>query len=369
MATRTGWVQVVHGANDGTLDVAGATVAVLQASLADAFNIPVGAFALVNGRYVGEEYRLREQDTVEFSLPEGWKGAGAKDGDLGPIKSPFPYTGGKSRVAPEVWRRFGDVKNYVEPFFGSGAVLLNRPTWGGNYIETVNDLDGLLVNFWRAVKLHPRKLARAADYPVSELDLHARHAWLLRQERELTEQIRTQEAWCDPKVAEWWVWGISQWIGGGWCSGTHRLYRQRPDVEGRGVHRRGPGSRGESLQQLYAFLAARLERVNIFSGDWKRAVQPAVTTRHGITGVFLDPPYTEESRRKDGLYAKEDLHIGHEVRAWAVAHGENPKSRIAFCGYEGEYRMPSNWSVFEWKATGSKNGHKERIWFSPHCLP
>jgi site-specific DNA-adenine methylase len=37
------------------------------------------------------------------------------------LKAPFPWFGGKSKVAPIVWERFGDVQNYVEPFFGSGA--------------------------------------------------------------------------------------------------------------------------------------------------------------------------------------------------------------------------------------------------------
>lgn len=36
--------------------------------------------------------------------------------------------------------------------------------------------------------------------------------------------------------------------------------------------------------------------------------------------------------------------------------------------YIGGNRMPSSWSVFDWKASGSRTGHKERIWFSPHCL-
>lgn len=43
------------------------------------------------------------------------------------MKAPFPWFGGKSRVADLVWDRFGDVPNYCEPFFGSGAVLLQRP--------------------------------------------------------------------------------------------------------------------------------------------------------------------------------------------------------------------------------------------------
>lgn len=369
VADRSG-VKVIHGANDGVFDVAGATVASVQASLADAFNIPVEAFAFVNRKLVPEEYRLRAQDDLVFSLLEGRKGAGPKDDPQG-FKTPFPYTGGKARVAPEVWRRFGDVKNYVEPFFGGGGVLLNRPTWGGNRIETVNDLDSLLVNFWRAAKFHPIKLARAADYPVSELDLHARHNWLVRRKGEITEKIRSQEAWCDPKVAAWWVWGISQWINAGWCA-VGKQSRRKPHFDGRGIHRisfrAGGERRSDYLREYFGQLACRMEHVRILSGDWSRAVTPAETTRHGLTGVFLDQPYTDKSGRADRTYAEDDLRVGHEVRDWAVAHGDDPMLRIAFCGYEGEYRMPLNWSVFVWKSAGNKNGHRERIWFSPHCL-
>lgn len=38
------------------------------------------------------------------------------------LKAPFPWFGGKSRVAPLIWARFGEVRNYVEPFAGSLAV-------------------------------------------------------------------------------------------------------------------------------------------------------------------------------------------------------------------------------------------------------
>ena len=73
------------------------------------------------------------------------------------IDAPFIWFGGKRRVAPEVWARFGNVHNYVEPFFGSGAVLFGRPEIGN--IETINDLDGFVSNFWRAVKLSPDETA------------------------------------------------------------------------------------------------------------------------------------------------------------------------------------------------------------------
>ena len=73
------------------------------------------------------------------------------------IKAPFPietYFGGKSRIAPQVWDRLGDVPRYVEPFAGSLAVLLARPQpFTGR--EIVNDSDGLLVNTWRAMASDP----------------------------------------------------------------------------------------------------------------------------------------------------------------------------------------------------------------------
>ena len=64
-------------------------------------------------------------------------------------KAPFPWFGGKSKAAAAVWAALGDVAHYVEPFFGSGAVLLNRPHPANRprVSETVNDLDGFVVNF------------------------------------------------------------------------------------------------------------------------------------------------------------------------------------------------------------------------------
>ena len=85
------------------------------------------------------------------------------------MKTPFPYFGGKSRIAPLVWTRFGDTPNYVEPFGGSLAVLLARPFPART--ETVNDANGFIVNFWRAVQAEPEAVAKWADNPVFELDL------------------------------------------------------------------------------------------------------------------------------------------------------------------------------------------------------
>lgn len=126
---------------------------------------------------------------------------------------------------------------------------------------------------------------------------------------------------------------------------------------------------------VFDSLAERLQRVRVVCGDWSRVLTPSVTTRHGLTGVVLDPPY--DGARHGVKYA-----AGGEasslVRDWAIAHGDDPMFRIALCGYEGEHEMPAGWTVAAWKAQGGygsqgqgrgrENAAKERIWFSPHCL-
>lgn len=160
---------------------------------------------------------------------------------LGDLKAPFPWFGGKSRAAHLVWPRFGNVPNYVEPFFGSGAVLLARDV--APHLETVNDADCYLANFWRALVSNPEVLATHADWPINEADLHARHQWLMNQS-EFRERMKTDPEYFDVKVAGWWVWGLSQWIGSGWCSPSERTQkpspppsRQVPMLSGRmGIH-------------------------------------------------------------------------------------------------------------------------------------
>lgn len=58
-----------------------------------------------------------------------------------------------------------------------------------------------------------------------------------------------------------------------------------------------------------------------------------------------------------------------------IEHGDDPRLRIALCGYAGEHEMPTTWECVVWKAnggygnvSGNRNKHAERIWFSPHCL-
>ena len=98
----------------------------------------------------------------------------------------------------------------------------------------------------------------------------------------------------------------------------------------------------------------------------------------GLTAVFLDPPYADTANRDSKIYVNDSLSVAHDVREWAIAHGDDPKLRIALCGYEGEHVMPDAWSCVPWKANGgyasqstahdNPNARRERIWFSKYCL-
>lgn len=137
------------------------------------------------------------------------------------LRAPFPYFGGKSEVAPLVWKRLGRPKQYIEPFCGSAAMLLAAPEPAS--LEVVNDINGFIANFWRSVKHQPAEVARWADYPVSHIDLGARHVWLLDQRARVGGELQDPLWPGDAQVAGWWLWGQCCWIGSGWCDW------QRPD--------------------------------------------------------------------------------------------------------------------------------------------
>jgi DNA adenine methylase len=314
------------------------------------------------------------------------------------LRAPYPWFGGKMAVSQTVWSMFGSVRNYVEPFFGSGAVLLQRPQ-PFNGTESVNDLNGWLCNFWRALQADPESVAIYADWPVSELDLHARGDWLFYRNgvAEFIERLRAEPDFYCAKSAGWWVWGQCCWIGTGW--GPRQLphlgdagrgvNRQLPHLgnAGMGVNRQlphlGDAGRGEPqtakcehLREYLRGLAERMRSVRVCCGDWSRVCGPTPTVKQGLTAVFLDPPYAVEDRA-DCYDENEDRSVSNAVREWAIEWGTDKRMRIALCGYEGEHDMPDSWKVFEWKARGgygsqsadgNDNPHRERIWFSPHCL-
>ena len=294
------------------------------------------------------------------------------------LRAPFAYFGAKGHVAAEVWRRLGPVDHYIEPFMGSAAVLLARPDWrpGLRLVETVNDLDGLLVNAWRSIQWAPDATREAADWPVTELDMHARHRWLCGEREAITERLRADPLWYDSTAAKWWIWGAANWLGSGW--GSRPESRQVPKL---GSVRTGPDA---ASCTDFARNAARLRWVKVLAGDWQRVLTPAAVSLYDNTtvgiysvGVLLDPPYDE------GVGYAAGGGVSAAVWAWAVEHGADTRMRIAVCGYEDGRDVPDGWATVEWDTgssahgagygnhadgAGRANARRERIWFSPGCL-
>ncbi len=300
-------------------------------------------------------------------------------------------------------------------------MLLGAPD--GKRVETINDADGFVANFWRAVSLDADAVAKHTDWPTNEVDLFARHSWLVRQREVLLDRLHGDPEWFDAKIAGWWCWGACNWIGSGWCSGNgpwlhdgntlidgrklphlsagqginrklphlsagQGINRQLPHLSaGQGINRQlphlGNAGRGDDMpprsayiHQWFSALQARMRDVRVTCGDWSRVVKDSVTTRHGLTAVFLDPPYTKgEMDYSAGGVGGE---LAAQVREWCRQNGGNKLLRIVLCGHAGEHDelLAHGWSIRKWTARKGyaltdeaiENSASETIWCSPHCL-
>ena len=319
----------------------------------------------------------------------------------GKLTPPFAWAGGKRLIADEVWKRLGDVQSYVEPFAGGAAVLLARPHPKAR--ELINDSDGFVTNFWRALKHEPDTVAFYVSDFVNEHDLQARHGWLVNRAKRLAWALEDPDFY-DPKAAGWWAWAQSCWLGGAFASGkgpwksdgahitrqvlkdgsgfTRRVptggggFTRKVPTDGSGFTRKVPtdGSgftRFEHAKQWCTELAARLQNTTVYCGDWKRCL--GTRLKYKSVGIFLDPPY----EGTEAIYAAAN-NVAGDVWKWCAAHGTQRHLRIALCGYDIE-SPGEGWTALRWKASIGfrssagikKNGasnQREIIWFSPGCV-
>lgn len=321
---------------------------------------------------------------------------------------PYQFFGGKRRVAHVIWKAFGNLDCYIEPFFGSGAVLLARPQ-PVRGVEVVNDLNGFIINFWRAVVHAPESVVRHSARPMSQDELMAMKVYIKKSFRSLSARLQADINFYDPIVAGLWVAGqnLTMSCDMGICTGPWHVVDNEivraPELgkdgnrdDGMRVRNTTPygkaaafianpnSQKGKLMFQklliYYQQLAERLCSVIIHNREWNRVLFKHFLYGDHNTGVFLDPPYSDKSRTiimKRSYVSYSD--VSAQVNQWCVENSNLRNLRIAVCGLDGEHNNLEDlgWTKYCWSAQGSfykpvaerrvTNYKDERIWFSPSC--
>lgn len=255
----------------------------------------------------------------------------------GPLKPPFAYYGGKTTLAPKIAELLPAHDHYVEPFAGSLAVLLAKEPANA---ETVNDLDGDLIHFWRTLRDRPEELER-----VCALTPHS---------REELEWSRSLEGVGDlERARRVWV-RLTQsrshsMKASGWWQGLRMAGRSTI-----------PSQVAAFANRLEA-AAGRLMRVSIENRDAIEMIrayggEPTVC-------IYADPPYLGSTRAAN--YRVEMLEDDLHVKLAAALR--ECKASVVLSGYASPLyeELYPGWHRMEMKAPTALSGRaaeNEVLW-------
>jgi DNA adenine methylase len=247
-----------------------------------------------------------------------------------PLRPVFPWPGAKIRMAEWIASLMHPSQGYLEPFAGSAAVLLARERVRH---ETINDLDGSVVRFYRTLRERPTALIRAVRLtPYSEEEFALALQPLGDDEiEELGDvevarrfYVRTAQAF--QGSAAWPSWGMTAVLGGGssraakWQTLNSRMEEVAVRLQGVQV----TGRNALSLLKQYAAASGR-------SADYELA-------------IYCDPPYATEDVKL--RYQHHDQQLGEELAE--VLHDMGPHVHVLVSGYPGLYdTLYNDWQRIE----------------------
>lgn len=241
-------------------------------------------------------------------------------------------------MAPWIISHFPRTKNYVEPCGGGASVLLRKPK---SPLETYNDVDGAVVNFFRVLRDQPDELMRRI-----ELTPWARAEY---------EQSREPAGDAVEAARRFWVfaWMSIGGKGSGWRSIT--------DVASR--HGVNWPSDHISIQHLRA-VATRLKAVQIEQLD---AVECIRRYDNADALIYVDPPYLPELRERGGRYDYEWVKVDH-VRAAEALH--RCRGLVVMSGYACPLYVDlyeaQGWTRRDREQQTNSGGQRiESLWLSP----
>lgn len=250
------------------------------------------------------------------------------------MKPPVPYFGSKARVADWITGLLPDHGHYVEPYCGSLAVLLAKHP---SRMETVNDLDGELINFWRVLRDCPEHLVRACELtPHSRAELTA--AW----EPTDDDIERARRVWIR----------LSQGRGG-----MMRRTGWRHYVTTSGSSIGMPGYL-EAYRDRLLPAAERLRDVSLES-------LPALTIigKYGAAAdvlLYVDPPYLGTTRTDSNSRYGVEMRTEGEHRELAAALADC-RAAVVLSGYDSPLyaEMYAGWHRYE-LSTMTGNGRSDK---------
>lgn len=222
------------------------------------------------------------------------------------MKCVLKYPGAKNRIADWICDYIPPHEVYLEPYFGSGAVFLNKVP---ARIETLNDLDGNVVNYFRIVREQAENLAEQLEMTPYSRDEYYRACEILPEDSDL-ERARKFAVRC------WQGFGCSNLYRNGFRSSQQR---------------KSPHTTKEwrSLPERLLVASERLKNAQI---ENLPAVE--VIKRYDTADVFMyvDPPYLHGTR-KNYLYRYEMMDNEHvDLLKLLAAH----PGKVLLSGYDND---------------------------------
>lgn len=247
------------------------------------------------------------------------------------------YPGAKWSIAEWVISHFPPHHSYLEPFFGSGAVLFNKPR---SNIETVNDLDGNVVNLFECIRRDPERLARAVYWtPFS---------------RAVFEESCMRDLPEDPFIRSlWFLVRCNQ--GYGYRTNEVRVGWKRD------VAARERAYAAKYWTELPAVIAEAAERLRGVQVECRPAVELIRRFNSPDVLIYCDPPYVMSSR-SGGMrqYKHEMTDQDHEELLAALKAHKGP---VLISGYRSELydRALSGWYRETKSATDQLSRRREEV--------
>lgn len=184
------------------------------------------------------------------------------------MKPPMPYSGGKQTVAERIANLLPAHSHYIEPFAGALSVLLAKQP---SKIETVNDINGDLVTFWRVLRDRSSDLER-----VCALTPHSREEFLVSHDRAVEDDLeRARRVWVNLTQSRGSRLSRSGWR---FVHGTNRM------------------TLAKYLDGYVARIAPAAERLRMVSIENRDAFDLIEAYGRADACLYVDPPYLGETR-------------------------------------------------------------------------